>query len=166
VFRIVHVALADGTPPAAFREQTVEVALGPNAAFPTGKVGALTRRVPADRVVTGAQPRRGKTKPPLEPKTPRVVDLLRKALAWRALLDSGHVAHQAEIACREGVTRARVTQVMSMLRLAPEIRAHILSMSETVDRSAVTERALRPIAHLDDPKAQRAEFSVLLKHAE
>ena len=66
VFRIVHVTLADGLPPAAFREQTVEVALGPNAAFPTGHVGTLTRRVPADRVVTAAPASRGKPKPPRE----------------------------------------------------------------------------------------------------
>src|SRR5690606_38084877 len=58
VFRMVHVADADGQAPAAYRDQAVEVALGPNPAFPTNRVGSLTHRVPAERVVTGATPRR------------------------------------------------------------------------------------------------------------
>jgi hypothetical protein len=35
---------------------------------------------------------------------------------------------KAEIARSENLTRARVTQVMALLRLAPEIHDHILSM--------------------------------------
>lgn len=94
-----------------------------------------------------------------------MVELLRKAIEWRTLLKSGQAANQAEVAHREGLTRARVTQVMGLLRLAPEIQEHILSMPDTVRRSAVTERALRPIAHLEDPKAQLAEFRVLFEGA-
>ncbi|MFH1689379.1 MAG: hypothetical protein ABIE42_03975 [Candidatus Eisenbacteria bacterium] len=65
---------------------------------------------------------------------------------------------QAEIARREGITRARVTQIMAMLRLAPEIQEHILAMPESVNRPPISERALRPIAHIEDPKQQLAEF--------
>jgi hypothetical protein len=54
-----------------------------------------------------------------------VVELLRKAIDWQALLESGTIASQSQIARREGITRARVTQIMCMLRLAPEIRAQI-----------------------------------------
>ena len=109
-FRIVHIALQDqnGGPVAAYREQTVEIALGPKGAFINGNIGALTRRVATARVVSAAPPRRGKLKPPKEPKTPRVVELLRKAIEWKALLESGQIATQADIACREGITRARV----------------------------------------------------------
>ncbi len=53
-------------------------------------------------------------------------------MEWRALLESGQVANQAEIARREGITRARVTQVMGLLRLAPEIQEHILAMPQMV----------------------------------
>jgi hypothetical protein len=42
---------------AAYREQTVEIALGPKGAFENGNIGALTRQVPADGVVS-AVPRR------------------------------------------------------------------------------------------------------------
>jgi len=55
---------------------------------------------------------------------------------------------------------------MAMLRLAPEIRQHILSMPETVRQPAINERALRPIAQLDDPADQRACFDRLVEHSE
>lgn len=84
--------------------------------------------------------------PPKEAQTPRVVVLLRKALEWQALLKSGKVPNHAEIASREGITRARVTQVMGLLRLAPEIREKILSLPDTLHRHPMTERMLRPIA--------------------
>ena len=121
-FRIVHVA-ADGPNSAhvaAYREQTVEIALGPKGAFENGNVGILTRRVPAERVISALPPKDRNRKPPKTPRTPRVIELLRKALEWQALLQSGQVHNQAEIARREGITRARVTQVMSLLRLPPK----------------------------------------------
>jgi hypothetical protein len=37
---------------------------------------------------------------------------------------------------------------MWMLRLAPEIQEYVLAMPETIRRSAISERALRPIAQL------------------
>ena len=140
--------------------------LGPDWAFETGNLGRLTRRVPASRVVTAipARTRRAKRpKPPKEPRTPPVVEMLRKALERRQELDSRAVANQADIARREGLTRARVTQIMGMLRLAPEIRDHILSMPETIRRPMITERALRPIAQLDNPIAQLADFKGMLE---
>jgi hypothetical protein len=138
-FRIVHVAMdgANGAPGAAHREQTVEIALGPKGAFENGNVGRLTRRVPADRVVSAVPPRRGKPKPPRKPRPPRVAELLRKAIEWRRQLDAGEIRNQAEIACREGLTRARVIQVLWLLCLAPEIQEHILALPETAGRPAI-----------------------------
>ena len=114
--------------PWPYREQRVEIALTPKGAFENGNIGALTCQVPTDRVLTALPPLRGNPKPPKEPRTPRVVELLRKAIEWRRQLDAGEVRNQADIARREGITRARVTQVMGMLRLAPEIQEHILTM--------------------------------------
>ena len=105
--------------------------LGPKGTFEHGHIGTLTRRVPADRVVSAVPPGRGTPKRPQEPKTPRVAELLRKALEWRALLKSG-----------EGLTRARVTQILGLLRLAPEIQHHILSMPRTVGCPTISKRVL------------------------
>jgi len=77
---------------------------------------------------------------------------------WRAQLDAGEASNQADIARREGITRARVTQVMSLLRLAPDIQRHILSLPDAVRRPAITERVLRPIARLDHIQEQVDKF--------
>jgi hypothetical protein len=118
-FRIVDLAQVaqNGAAVAPYREQRVEIALGPKGAFDIGKIGTLTRRLAANRVVRVVPP----GKPAKIPKTPRVVELLRKAIEWQSLLESGTVASQADIARQEGITRARVTQVMGLQRLVPEI---------------------------------------------
>ena len=162
-FRIIHVAESGHHRPLghAHRRQTVEVTLGPKGAFKNGNLGVLTRRVAVGQVVSALPEPRGRPKPPREPKTPRVVELLRKAHEWQTLLESGEVRNQAAIARREGITRARVTQVMSMLRLAPEIQQHILSMGRVAKRSPVTERVLRPIAWIQDEREQVRLFTEL-----
>lgn len=147
---------------AAYREQTVEIALGPKGAFENGNIGTLMRQVRAERVINALPPKIRNRKPPKAPRTPRVVELLRKAQEWQSLLQSGQIPNQAEIARREGITRARVTQVMGMLRLAPEIQHQILSTPETVLRPAITERALRPIARMECLKDQKAKFQEIV----
>jgi hypothetical protein len=68
-FRKVHVALDDGfpptdaSPPPSYREQTVDIALGPNAAFQGGSIGTLTRRVPPSQFVKAVPPSRRKARP-------------------------------------------------------------------------------------------------------
>jgi hypothetical protein len=81
-FRIVHIA-PDGHHQAlgdAVREQKVEIALGPKGAFKNGNLGAVMRRVAADRVVSAVPEPRGEPRPRREPKTARVAELLRKAI--------------------------------------------------------------------------------------
>ena len=163
-FRIVHVAenghhraLGD-----TVHKQTVEIALGPKGAFKNGNVGALTRNVAADRVVSALPEPRGKLKPSKEPKTSRVVELLRMAMEWQRQLGAGEVSTKADIARREGITRARVTQIMAMLRLAPEIREHILAMPESTGRPAISERALRLAVQLESRYDQELRFRELV----
>ena len=162
-FRIVHLAQVGhpGAPVVTYREQTVEIALGPKGAFENGNISALTCRVLPNQLINAVPPGRGDPKPPQETKTPRVVELLRKAVEWKALLESGKVASQVDIARQEGITRARVTQVMGMLRLAPEIQQQILSMPEIARRPPVTERSLRPVRAINDRHDQLREFQKL-----
>lgn len=54
------------------------------------------------------------------------------------------LAHAARVF---GLTRARVTQIVSLTLLAPAIQEEILALPPvTVGRDPITERALRPIA--------------------
>lgn len=91
-----------------------------------------------------------------------MVKFLRKAIEWETLLDSGRIANQADIARREGITRGRVTQVIGMLRLAPEIQERILSLPDTLHRPSVTERELRPIRTSTNSRDQLREFQKIL----
>ena len=154
--------LQDVRPEATDHDQTVEIALGPKGAFENGHVGTLTRRVFADRVVSAVPQRRTTPTRPKGPKTPRIVELLRKAIEWQALLKSGEATSRAEVARREGLTRARVTQVMGLLRLAPEIQQHILAMPDIVHRPSISERALRRVTQLEQPGAQLQAFQQLV----
>jgi len=146
-FRIVHLTqdAESCAPVAAYREQTAEIALGPKGAFENGNIGALVRRVSIGRVLRAAPLHRGNPIPPKVAKTPRIVALLRKAIAWRRQIDAGEVRSQADIAKREGVTRARVTQPMGLLRRDPEIQNKILSLPDTTHRPPISERMLRPL---------------------
>ena len=95
------------------------------------------------------------------PRRPRRSRSSQKAPEWQALLESGEACNQADIARREGITRARVTQIMGMLRLAPEIRQHILALPDMVRWPAITEGAQRPIAQLKATD-QKARFQELV----
>ena len=62
-----------------------------------------------------------------------MVETLRKALVLYRDLDVEVVATQADIARREGVTRARVTQILMLLRIAPEIQERILNRQRQIN---------------------------------
>lgn len=54
---------------------------------------------------------------------PRITRLLALAHRWHRLIDAGEIRDQAEIARRTGLTRARVTQIMELRWLPPQIQA-------------------------------------------
>ena len=95
--------------------------------------------------------------------SPRVVELLRKAMEWQARIEFGEASNQAAIARQEGITRARVTQVMGLLRLAPQIQQRVLSLPDMIRRPTITERTLRPITQLENVTDQKAEFEGLIE---
>jgi len=118
-FRIVHSEQVgrNNVPVATYREQIVEVAGESKGVFKNDPVANVSLRTPVDRIVSAISNLQANPKTPREPKKPRVVELLRKAIEWQTLLDSGKIADQAEIARHEGVTRARMTQVLDLLGL-------------------------------------------------
>ena len=75
------------------------------------------------------------------------------ALAIRLdqLIRDGVVADQAELARCGYVSRARLTQIMNLLCLAPDIQEEILFLPPTeAGYDAVSERELRPIVGVQD----------------
>lgn len=68
--------------------------------------------------------------------------MLDRADALRAALDEGGV-NQADLARREGITRARVTQLLNLLGLAPDVREEVRRLAAVGVR--ISERSLRPL---------------------
>ena len=87
-------------------------------------------------------------------RTPRVARLLAFAHEIDRRVYAGELSDLAHAARAFGLTRARVTQVVNLLLVAPEIQASILEMLLAANgRDAVTERMLRPL--LAEPVWQR-----------
>ncbi len=99
----------------------------------------------------------GQPQPPLPPThVPRVAKLMALAIRFDGLVHEGAVADYAEIARLGHVTRARLTQIMNLLHLAPDIQEAILFMPcAESGRDPITERELRLIAAEPDWKKQR-----------
>jgi hypothetical protein len=156
VFKIFHAANAKERDDEITK--TIEVdATGMNVALRGATAIQLTRQIMAAQPVTVRQSPRPKTRPRRTSKPAslsRQGETLRKALEWRRQLDADEVPNQAAIARREGITRARVTQIMGILRLAPKIKEQIVALPDVVRRTMTTEQALLPIATFDDVHTQ------------
>lgn len=83
---------------------------------------------------------------------------MKKALEWQNLLDDGEVPSRAELTRLEIVTRARVTQIMKLLDLAPDIRESILGLPRGTAEGVGTELKLRALVAMEDQDQQRAAF--------
>lgn len=93
---------------------------------------------------------------------PRIIEALTRARDWQRMIDAGEVKNAAQIARDHNVTRARVSQVMTLLRLAPEIVEYIDDLDGSEGCLHLTERKVRAIALLEDHAAQRAAFGKLV----
>jgi hypothetical protein len=89
-------------------------------------------------------------------RIPRVSRLMALAIRFDQLIQNGSVAAQADLARLGLVSRARLTQIMNLLTLAPDIQEQILNLAPTAHgRDPLSERHLRPIAAELSWKAQR-----------
>ena len=89
-------------------------------------------------------------------RVPRISKLMALAIRLDGLIRDGAVTDQAELARLGHVTRSRLTQIMNLLWLAPDIQEEILFLPATErGRDAVTEKQLRPIAGVLDWGKQR-----------
>jgi ParB-like chromosome segregation protein Spo0J len=97
--------------------------------------------------------------PPQKVRPLRVARMLALAHSMQALLRDGSVHDQRELAELMGFTRARVTQLLDLTLLAPDIQEALL-VAETEDaRDWVTARELMPIAHRASWAEQRSLFA-------
>lgn len=97
---------------------------------------------------------------------PRVARLVALAHRFGGLLRSGEVKDYTDLARLAGVTRPRVTQIMNLLHLAPDIQEAILDLPRTLKgRDPICERDLRAIAGVPEWAKQRTMWRELAKRA-
>jgi hypothetical protein len=89
-------------------------------------------------------------------RTPRVSRLMALAIRFDGLIRGGTVTDQAELARLGQVTRARLTQIMNLLLLAPDIQEALLFLPGIEQgRGQIHLRLLQPIAQKPDWRKQR-----------
>jgi hypothetical protein len=89
-------------------------------------------------------------------RIPRVSRLMALAIKLDGLLRSGEITSQRELAAIANVTPARVTQIMNLLNLAPDIQTDLLDLPPVASgRDPITERELRPLCALPAWSDQR-----------
>ena len=96
-------------------------------------------------------------------RVPRVSRLMALAIRFEQLLQDGVVVDQAELARLGHVSRARLTQIMNLLNLAPDIQEEILFLSRAErGRAQVNEIHLRPIVAMPNWRKQRKMWATIL----
>jgi hypothetical protein len=95
-------------------------------------------------------------------RIPRVARLLALAHHFDELLESGAVETQAELADLAKLTPARVTQIMNLLYLAPDIQEEILFLPPVTEgQPAITERDLRQVLKTVVWSEQRKQWGAI-----
>jgi hypothetical protein len=96
-------------------------------------------------------------------RLPRITKLLALAHHFEQLIRDGHVRDYAELARLGHVTRARITQVMNLLLLAPDIQEEILFLPRIErGRDSLSLRKVLPIAAEMDWSVQRVMWRKLV----
>jgi len=101
---------------------------------------------------------------PLPPpgRVPRVARLMALAIKFDRMLQDGVVGSQSDLASLARVTQPRMTQIMNLLHLAPDIQEEILFLPPVTEgRDPVTERDLRVAVTLMNWRDQREHWCSL-----
>jgi hypothetical protein len=97
--------------------------------------------------------------PPMElpsGRIPRVAKLMALAIKFEKMLTDGIVADLSELARLAKVTQPRMTQIVNLNHLAPDIQEALLFLPLVEEgRDPVHERTLRPVAAMTDWTKQR-----------
>ena len=80
----------------------------------------------------------------------------------RILENDPSLKTRADLAREMGVSRARVTQIMNLLRLDSEVQERVLGLEDQRAVRFFSERRLRPLIQIEDPKRQVREFEKML----
>ncbi len=102
------------------------------------------------------------TPEPLAGRVPRISRLMALAIHFDRLIREGKITDQSELARLAHVTQPRMTQIMNLNLLAPDIQEQLLSLPVvTRGRDLIHERMLRPITNMPNWQVQRRAWNAL-----
>jgi len=91
-------------------------------------------------------------------RIPRITRLMALAIKFQDMVDRGEVRDYADLARLGYVTRARITQIMNLLNLAPDIQEELLSSNPVVPWPTA-ERQIRHVVSAADWLEQRRRWN-------
>ncbi|MBM3815360.1 MAG: hypothetical protein FJW20_27430 [Acidimicrobiia bacterium] len=93
---------------------------------------------------------------------PRIVQVVALAIHFQDLVDRGEIRNHADLARLGCVSRERMSQIMMLAWLAPDIQQQVLGLPKTPGgRFPVSETALRTIARVASWAGQREKWEGL-----
>jgi len=108
----------------------------------TQKIDFSLDRAGRRRIATGDRP----PKPVVPPRTPRVSKLMALAIRFDKLLRNGTISDTMELADLCQVTQPRITQILNLNHLSPDIQEEILFLPQVnKGRDPIHEKLLRPV---------------------
>lgn len=108
-----------------------------------------------------ARPKAARDEAAPPPRLPRVARLMALAIKYQGMVSRGELLDYADIARLGYITRARVTQLMNLLHLAPDIQEQLIFADENREVAEITERDLRLVAAAVYWKEQRKLWKIM-----
>lgn len=95
-------------------------------------------------------------------RIPRISKLMALAIRFDRLLREGLITDQSELARFTHVTQPRMTQIMNLLHLAPDIQEELLHLPPVYEgRDPITERDVRSMVKIVSWNKQREIWKIL-----
>ena len=97
-------------------------------------------------------------------RVPRIAKLVALASRMQSMIDSGEVDSFQQLAELGRISQPRMTQIVSLLNLAPDIQEELLYLPEVIQgKATIHERLLRPLTTQADWKVQRRMWARIKK---
>ena len=123
----------------------------------------LAREAHGRRRVSAKQ----KDKPTIKPgRIPRISRLMALAIRLERMLQTGEVDNLTELARLSHVTQPRMSQILNLTMLAPDIQEELLFLPRvTTGKPTIHEKMLRPIVSLVDWDKQKKMWAAIKKQS-
>ena len=114
----------------------------------------------------GEKPKEGAARRRFD-RYPRIVQVVALAIHFQDMLDRGEVRNHADLARLGCISRERMSQIMMLAWLAPDIQQEVLSLPKTPGgRFRVSETSLRSIAQIYTWDDQRTRWNEIIASPE